>query len=147
VDVFRNTTQEIDLNLTNRIAFPTAAVIAMAGIIVMGTSAQDALSAPDGLHGDPVHGKTVYQACTGCHTLDENDVGPKHRGVVGRVAGSVPDYPYSSALKNSHLVWTEANLDRWLSNPQALVPGAKMFFSLSDPKDRADVIAYLAEQR
>jgi cytochrome c len=135
------------LNPTNRIACLGAATLAAAAIIVLGSSAQEALSAPAALHGDPVHGQIVYQACTGCHTLDENDVGPKHRGVVGRVAGSVPDYPYSPALKNSHLVWTEANLDRWLTNPQALVPGAKMFFSLPNPQDRADVIAYLAEQR
>ncbi|MBV8209952.1 MAG: c-type cytochrome [Burkholderiaceae bacterium] len=97
--------------------------------------------------GDPAHGQTVYQACMGCHSLDEDDVGPKHRGVVGRVAGTVPGYAYSPALKKSGLVWTPANLDRWLTNPQGFVPGAKMFFSLSNAKDRADVISYLAEQR
>jgi cytochrome c len=99
------------------------------------------------LHGDPAHGQTLYQACMGCHSLDDNDVGPKHRGVVGRKAGSVPDYAYSAALKASGLVWDPANLDRWLTNPQALVPGAKMFFSIADPQSRADVIAYLAQQK
>ena len=101
----------------------------------------------DLLQGDPAHGKVVYQACMGCHSLDEDDVGPRHRGVVGRTAGTVPGYAYSPALKRSGLVWTPANLDSWLTSPQRLVPGAKMFFSLSNAKDRADVIAYLAEQR
>ncbi len=115
----------------------------------LASSAQAANVAGDaGLpHGDPVHGKALYQACSGCHSLDENDVGPKHRGVVGRHAGVVPGYNYSPALKTSGLVWTPANLDRWLTNPQALVPGARMFFSLRDPQSRADVIAYLGEQR
>src|SRR5580658_11079060 len=79
------------------------------------------------------------------HSIDDNDLGPKHRGVVGRHAGSVADYAYSPALKNSGLTWDEANLDRWLSNPSALVPGTKMFFKIDDPQARADIIAYLQE--
>jgi cytochrome c len=67
--------------------------------------------------------------------------------VVGRKAGSVEGYAYSPALKNSGVTWTREALDRWLENPQALVPGAKMFFALRDAQDRADVIAYLAEQK
>lgn len=97
--------------------------------------------------GDPVRGKTVYQVCMACHSLDEDDVGPRHRGVVGRRAGSIEGYPYSPALRSSGLVWNAANLDRWLTNPQALVPGAKMFFAMPNAQDRADVIAYLTEQR
>ena len=97
--------------------------------------------------GDAVHGATVYQVCTGCHSLDEDDVGPRHRGVVGRAAGAIQGYPYSPALKASGVVWTPEALDRWLQNPQALVPGTKMFFALTSPQDRADVIAYLVDQR
>jgi len=89
----------------------------------------------------------VYQVCMACHSLDEDDVGPHHRGVLGRVAGSVPGYAYSPALKNSHIVWDTDTLDRWLTNPQALVPGVKMFFAMPNARDRADVIAYLKEQR
>jgi cytochrome c len=74
-------------------------------------------------------------------------LGPKHRGVVGRRAGSVADYAYSAALKNSGLVWDEALLDRWLTNPSALVPGTKMFFQVSDAQNRADIIAFLKEQK
>jgi cytochrome c len=96
--------------------------------------------------GNPVAGRMLYQACSGCHSLDENDVGPKHRGVVGRKAGAVADYAYSAVIRKSGIVWTPANLDRWLTNPQKLVPGSKMYFSVANPKQRADIIAYLAQQ-
>jgi cytochrome c len=99
------------------------------------------------LQGDPQHGKVLYGGCMGCHSLDDNDVGPLHRGVVGRKAGSVPDYAYSAALKASGIVWDPASLDRWLSNPQKLVPGAKMYYSVPDAQSRADIIAYLAQQK
>jgi cytochrome c len=95
--------------------------------------------------GDPVHGKALYQGCSACHSIDDNDLGPRHRGVVGRKAGVVPDYNYSPALKASGLTWTEDNLDRWLTNPSTLVPGTKMFFKIDDPQARADIIAYLKE--
>jgi cytochrome c len=97
------------------------------------------------LHGDAVHGKTLYQGCQACHSIDDNDLGPKHRGVVGRRAASVEDYAYSNALKNSGLTWDEATLERWLTNPSALVPGTKMFFKIDDAQARADIIAYLKE--
>ncbi len=99
-------------------------------------------SAPDG---DAVRGKQLYQACTSCHSIDEDDIGPRHRGVVGRKAGSVPGYAYSQALRASGIVWDPSSLDRWLSNPSALVPGTKMFFLIDDPQKRADIIAYLSE--
>ena len=97
------------------------------------------------LNGDPVHGKALYQGCQACHSIDDNDLGPKHRGVVGRRAGSVEDYSYSTALKSSGLTWDEPTLDRWLTNPSALVPGTKMFFKIDDPQSRADIIAYLKD--
>jgi len=97
--------------------------------------------------GDPARGKALYQGCESCHSIDENDVGPKHRGVVGRKAGSVKDYAYSPALKSSGLTWDEANLNRWLINPSAMVPGTKMFFRIDDAQGRADLIAYLKQQK
>ena len=99
-------------------------------------------AAPTG--GDAERGKTLYQACLSCHSIDDNDIGPKHRQVVGRRAGSVKDYHYSEALKRSGITWDAATLDRWLSNPSELVPGTKMFFKIDDAQSRADVIAYLA---
>ena len=99
-----------------------------------------------GLTGDAARGETLYEACQDCHSLDKNDVGPRHRGVFGRKAGSLPDYDYSEALKSANIVWNDETLDKWLTDPQAVAPGAKMFFHLDNPQDRADVIAYLKER-
>jgi cytochrome c len=93
--------------------------------------------------GDPRRGAEIYTACEDCHSLDTNDVGPLHRGVVGRKAGSVPGYAYSPALRRANIVWTEANLDRWLADPVKFVPGTKMGFRLNRAQDREDVIAFL----
>lgn len=111
---------------------------------LLALAAMPALAAPKG---NAVRGKTFYAACMGCHSIDENDVGPRHRGVVGRKAGTQPGYAYSPALARSGLTWTPANLDRWLQGPQKLVPGARMFFSIANPAHRADIIAYLATQK
>jgi cytochrome c len=66
--------------------------------------------------------------------------------VFSRKAGSLPDYGYSDALKHANFTWDEQTLDRWLANPQAFVPGAKMFYHLDRAQDRADVIAFLKER-
>ena len=126
-------------------------LVACIAIVTLSTAAV-AQSVPppaqgSGAGGDAARGKTLYQACAACHSIDENDVGPKHRGVVGRRAGSIGDYGYSAALKRSGITWDEATLDRWLVNPSALVPGTKMFFKIDDPQSRADLIAYLKEQK
>lgn len=97
------------------------------------------------VHGDARIGEKLYQACTGCHSIDEDDIGPRHRGVFGRRAGSLEGYAYSPALRNSAIVWDETLLDQWLSNPSALVPGTKMFFKIDDAQTRADIVAYLKE--
>jgi len=116
-------------------------------VLVAGTLlAAASLAAMNNLVGDPARGKISYQACEACHSIDENDLGPRHRGVVGRRAGSVGDYAYSAALKNSGLTWDEATLDRWLINPSAMVPGTKMFFQIGDAQTRADIIAFLKGQ-
>ena len=133
-------------NRVDLYAWTTALILATA-VVLLAAASVHAVASPERLPGDPTRGKTVYQVCMGCHSLDEDDVGPHHRGVVGRVAGTVPGYAYSPALKSSHIVWSPDTLDRWLTNPQALVPGVKMFFAMPSAQDRADVIAYLTEQR
>ena len=125
------------------LAFVAVVALSIAAAAPSATPAANA-NAP---RGDALRGKTLYQACAACHSIDENDVGPKHRGVVGRRAGSIDDYAYSAALKRSGLTWDEATLDRWLVNPSALVPGTKMFFKIDDAQARADLIAYLKEQK
>jgi cytochrome c len=126
-----------------RIIFLVACA-AGAGVLVAGASPA---SENGPISGDPVRGSALYQGCEACHSINDNDLGPRHRGVVGRRAGSVEDYSYSIALKNSGLTWDEANLDRWLTNPSALVPGTKMFFQIADAQSRADIIAFLKEQK
>jgi cytochrome c len=118
----------------------TASAMAIAVVLTVGHSA------PSLAAGDPEHGAKVYHECMICHSLDKNGIGPSHRDVFGRRAGSVPDYSYSAALKGSNIVWNETTLDHWLTNPQALVPGTKMMFSVGDAQDRADVIAFLKEK-
>ncbi|WP_017672346.1 c-type cytochrome [Blastomonas sp. AAP53] len=97
--------------------------------------------------GDAARGAKVYQTnCSGCHSLDANIVGPAHRGVFGRKAGSVKDFAYSPGLKAAKFAWDAPRLDKWLTNPQAFVPGAKMGFRLSNAQARADVISYLKQE-
>jgi cytochrome c len=118
----------------------------MAGAMAFAVVLAVSHSAPSFAAGDPDHGAKVYRQCMICHSLDKNGIGPSHRDVFGRRAGSIPNYSYSAALKGSNIVWNETTLDHWLTNPQALVPGTKMMFSVDDAQDRADVIAFLKEK-
>ena len=94
--------------------------------------------------GDAARGRDLYeQRCIACHALDANRVGPMHRGVHGRKAGSVPGFAYSQALRASGVVWDDRTLDLWLADPQKLVAGQRMNFRVADPRDRADIIAWL----
>ena len=92
----------------------------------------------------PVSGAALYQSrCGGCHSIAANRVGPAHKGVFGRPAGKAPGFNYSPALKKSTIIWNAATLDKWLQGPQKVVPGTRMFFSVSNPAERAAIIAYL----
>jgi len=118
--------------------FPRAAIVSLTIV---------AASLPAHSAGDAARGATVYESlCSGCHSLTENRVGPAHRGVFGRKAGSARDYGYSSALTSSTVVWSEETLDRWLTNPEKFIPGQKMSVSVANEADRRDVIAYLRAQ-
>ena len=89
-------------------------------------------AAADAAAADAAHGQELYELrCGGCHSLDANRVGPAHRGVYGRKAGSAPNFNYSTAVKNSTVVWEEKTLDAWLTNPQALIPGQRMNFRVA----------------
>ena len=96
--------------------------------------------------GNAARGQQPYESrCIACHSIDASRVGPAHRGVVGRKAGSVGDYDYSTAVKASPLVWTPATLDRWLLDPEKTIPGQKMNYTVPDAADRADLIAWLGK--
>ena len=100
-----------------------------------------------GAAGDPARGKEAYQArCGACHSLDANRVGPMHRGVFGREAGSAAGYLYSTALLGSQIVWSDDTLDLWLANPESVIPGQRMNFRIGDARTRANIIAYLKQQ-
>jgi cytochrome c len=98
--------------------------------------------------GDPAAGEAVYSRCLGCHALEYNRTGPKHCGVFGRRAGSVPGYAYSQAMRKSGLVWDERTLERFLAEPLKTVPGTTMTYAgVPEAKDRADLIAFLKAQK
>lgn len=92
--------------------------------------------------GDVSRGRAIFdKRCTTCHV--NTDMGPKYRGLIGRKAGTVPTFDYSQALQGAGIVWNEELIDKWLTNPDKLVPGNLMGFRVRDPQERADVIAYL----
>lgn len=96
---------------------------------------------------DAAAGEKVFVKCKACHQVvaGKNGVGPSLFGVYGRKAGEAPDYKYSDVHKASGLTWDEANLDKYLTNPKATIPGNKMVFAgLPDANDRKNLIAYLA---
>ena len=94
---------------------------------------------------DAAKGADVYDdRCSGCHVIGGVGQGPSLAGVVGRRAGAVAGFGYTAALKGSGLTWTPANLDRWITNPQKVVPGTAMVVAVPDPAERRELIAYLA---
>ncbi len=96
--------------------------------------------------GDAEAGKQVFKQCALCHTTEpgKNKIGPSLAGVVGREAGTAPNFNYSEAMKNFKHKWTPEELNTYLEDPRKLVPGTKMIFAgLKKPEDRQNVIAYL----
>ena len=90
-------------------------------------------------------------ACRTCHVVREGDnrLGPNLHKVIGRKAGSLPGYAYSSAMKEADFVWDEAKLDRFIANPDEVVPANKMkpYGGLASKDDRAKIIAFLAQSK
>jgi len=97
--------------------------------------------------GDAAHGKAVFEKrCTGCHAMEVDREGPRLAGVFGRKAGSVPGFTYSTGLRNSGLTWNHVTLEKWLSDPDVMVPDNNMGFSVPRAEERRDLIAYFAQQ-
>jgi cytochrome c len=124
-------------NLRNYLFAFALSGVAISGSIG-GASAQDAAA-----------GEKVFLKCKACHQIGEgakDAVGPVLNGVVGRKAGTYPDYSYSDANKNSGITWDEATLKEYLKNPRAKVPGTKMIFpGLTKDDDIDNVVAYLKQ--
>ena len=92
-------------------------------------------------------GKAAFANCSVCHIAERggaNRVGPNLFGIVGQPAGRAAGFDYSDGLKTSGIVWTAAELDRFIANPAARIPGTKMIAGgISDAEKRQAVIAYL----
>ena len=106
--------------------------------------------AQEAVVGDAAAGEAIFKRCAGCHAIGEgaqHRVGPHLNDVFGRVAGSLPDYNYSPAMKEAGangVVWEESTLTPFLADPRGYIPGTKMSFpGIKDPQQLADVIAYL----
>jgi cytochrome c len=117
----------------------------MMGLALLWSSAASAQAGPE-------EGQLLFNnACRTCHTVKDGDnrLGPNLHQIVGRKAGSLPDYGYSSALKGADLTWDEATLDRFIANPDQAVPGNNMkpYGGLASAEERQKIIAFLRDQR
>jgi cytochrome c len=118
---------------------------------VWGTDTGALLGRPLRPAGSPPAGRgpALFAACAACHALTAGDgggrAGPTLFGLFGRRAGAVPGYPYSRALRESDVVWSDATVSRLFEvGPDRFLPGTKMPLQrLPSARDRADLIAYL----
>jgi cytochrome c len=134
--------QYLALHWNAKLSSNDVQALAMSGQHAGGTEA-----ALTGL-GDPVRGQAVFEKrCTGCHALEEDREGPRLAGVYGRKAGSVAGFTYSAGLKKSGVTWDEATLEKWLSDPDRMVPDNNMSFSVPKATERQDLIAYLKQKK
>lgn len=94
----------------------------------------------------PVTAPAAFNQCKVCHSVEKGDhgLGPSLAGVYGTKAGEIPGFDFSDAMKSSGLTWNAANLDKYLENPQGVVPGTKMSFAgVKDAAKRKAVIDYM----
>ena len=98
------------------------------------------------VEGDAVRGRDVFEKrCTGCHSLMQDREGPRLGGVFGRTSGTVPGFAHSPALKKAHIVWDDASLEEWLTDPDTLIPDNNMDFHVAKPQERLDLISFLKQ--
>jgi cytochrome c len=122
-----------------------ALILSVAGTVLLSAAVLPVSASAAPVGKDAVRGRAIYEAkCSACHSVDENRVGPKHMGVLGRKAGSVNGYEYSDALRQSRIIWTQASLTQWLTEPEKLIPGQKMGYRLGLAQERADVVRFLS---
>jgi cytochrome c len=96
-------------------------------------------------------GDAVFKRnCAVCHTVEagKNRIGPSLFGVVGRVSGTAPGFKYSDAMTKAAWTWNEENLNKYLTDPKAAIPGNKMVFAgVKKDDDRAALVSYLATMK
>ncbi len=96
---------------------------------------------------DPARGEAIYSRCLACHALAYDRTGPRHCGLFGRQAGTVPGFAYSEAMKKSKIIWDDKTLNVFLQNPLKDIPGTAMGYAgVPDAQERADLIAYLKKE-
>jgi cytochrome c len=99
---------------------------------------------------DLSNGEAKFALCRSCHTTapgGDDMTGPNLWGVFGRKAGSKAGFTYSDDLKNAGWTWDADRIDKWITNPRAVLPGTKMtFVGMPDANDRRDVVAFLKVQ-
>jgi len=130
-----------------RLIVAAAALFAAAPALAALPQAAATTAMPKGV---AANGAKLFVACKTCHvtTAGVNRIGPSLHAVVGRKAGTIPNFNYSAANKASGLVWTPAELFVYLENPRKVIPGTKMSYAgMKKPQDRADLIAYLQTQK
>lgn len=99
------------------------------------------------VEGDAVRGRDVFEKrCTGCHSMTEDREGPRLGGVFGRTSGTVAGFVYSPALKAAHIVWDDASLEKWLADPDTLVPDNNMDFHVAKQQERLDLVSFLKQE-
>jgi cytochrome c2 len=122
------------------------AVLAALALLASGHSPADELD--DRIaSANPKRGQLLFMQCKACHDVEAgvpHKVGPNLNGVFGRTAGRAPGFKFTDATAKSGIVWTPANLDTFLKQPGAMIPGNGMAFpGIASDADRAAVIAYL----
>ncbi len=133
---------------TAAVAVATAPAAAPAAPVAVAADNTDTLTGVKlaAYTGDAAKGEAAFATCKTCHAIEAgvNKIGPSLHGVVGRPAGTIAGFTYSTANKGSGITWTPEKLFQYLEGPQRIVPGTKMSFTgFPDPQKRADVIAYL----
>jgi len=131
---------------------PATAAAALFRLAVCGLVYLAATALPGIAAGDSARGERLFQRCFACHSVEANETarlqGPSLYRIMGRPAGIIPGFEYSDAMRSkgtAGLVWDEATLDRYIADPDALVPGTAMSVPpLRDEQERADLLAYLA---
>lgn len=118
----------------------------MFGVVV---AAAALVASANAMAQDAAAGEKAFGKCKACHTVTgKNTVGPALNGVVGRAAGTANGFKYSDAMKGSGITWTAETIDKYLADPKGFVPKNKMVFpGIKDAAERANVIAYLAQQK
>jgi cytochrome c len=107
------------------------------------------MTLPDEADAKPDGATLFTNQCGTCHTVEHGAParqGPNLGGVFGRRAGTLAGFSYSSGFARADWAWDEAHLDAWLTDPQAMIPGAVMLYRQADPATRKTIIDWLKEQ-